>query len=68
MRIDWNTEQKCWRVWQVDEQVLLTEATTISIECPSDLVVTDGGLRGYLVVCGELHQLSDSHIVIREKE
>lgn len=53
MRIDWN--KGAWRVWCIESGALLGSFATVRLEnVVGELINTDGGRHGWLIVAGRL--------------
>lgn len=61
MKIDWH--ERKWTVWHMETGAILGQFEQVSILCRSELVNTDGGAHGYLIVNGQLEARGDRAVI-----
>lgn len=54
MKIDWDKDTGSWNIREIDSNALIARCKTVRILCESELIATDGGRHGYLIVSGKL--------------
>jgi hypothetical protein len=65
MKIDWHKDTGTWSIYNFETGELLGRAKRVRINIPSELVITDGGRHGYLVMAGRLSLNDDTATITK---